>query len=221
MPGSLLQAVNAEAAGGLLGCALRIGKDGVGGALDSFLRFVPCAHAPYLHGPWPPVSTENVLIEDNIFNAGHGVAIGSETSGWIRDVVVRNSTLNNVEAAVRIKSCRGRGGGVERVSYGGARGTVDQAIQINLNYKKRRKTNASATPIIRNIDISDFTLRTTGSAVLCAGLVDSIVTNISVSNISITGSLSESCMDCEGTETRTSPKLCFARGPRGRGQPDV
>ena len=30
------------------------------------------------------ISTENVLIERNKFVSGHGVAIGSETSGWVR-----------------------------------------------------------------------------------------------------------------------------------------
>ena len=29
------------------------------------------------------ISTRNILIEKNDFQAGHGVSIGSETSGWI------------------------------------------------------------------------------------------------------------------------------------------
>ena len=32
------------------------------------------------------ISTENVVIEGNDLSGGHGVAIGSETSGWIRHV---------------------------------------------------------------------------------------------------------------------------------------
>jgi polygalacturonase len=53
------------------------------------------------------LAQENVLIERNDFVAGHGVAIGSETSGWIRDVVLRDLTMRGVEAVVRIKSTRG------------------------------------------------------------------------------------------------------------------
>ena len=31
------------------------------------------------------ISTQNVLLERNAFRAGHGVSIGSETGGWIRN----------------------------------------------------------------------------------------------------------------------------------------
>merc|ERR1712023_519010 len=39
------------------------------------------------------ISTQNVLIESNTFKEGHGVSIGSETSGWVRNITVRNSSL--------------------------------------------------------------------------------------------------------------------------------
>jgi len=83
------------------------------------------------------MSTENLLVENNIFKEGHGVSIGSETGGWIRNVVIRNSSLHGTNTAVRIKSMRGRGGGVENVLYEGFTGEVkSEAIQLTLNYKK-------------------------------------------------------------------------------------
>ena len=78
------------------------------------------------------ISTENVLIENNTLTAGHGVALGSETSGWIRDVIVRDMRLSGVEAVVRIKSMRGRGGGVERVSYERISGDVEEVLQVTV-----------------------------------------------------------------------------------------
>merc|ERR1712023_250160 len=39
------------------------------------------------------ISTQNVLIESNTFKEGHGVSIGSETSGRVRNITVRNSSL--------------------------------------------------------------------------------------------------------------------------------
>lgn len=55
---------------------------------------------------------------------------------------------------MRIKSKRGRGGGVERVLYERISGVVEQAIQINLVYKKKTEpTNASATPVVRDITV--------------------------------------------------------------------
>ena len=59
------------------------------------------------------ISTTNVLAEQNVFQQGHGVSIGSETSGWIRNVTIRDSNLDGTALAVRIKTMRGRGGGVE------------------------------------------------------------------------------------------------------------
>merc|ERR1712194_78743 len=82
------------------------------------------------------VSTQNVLAEKNRFLQGHGVSIGSETSGWVRNITIRDSFLNGTNLAVRIKSCRGRGGGVEDVLYDGLEGTTKEAIQLTLNYEK-------------------------------------------------------------------------------------
>jgi exo-poly-alpha-galacturonosidase len=160
------------------------------------------------------ISTENVLIENNFLANGHGVAIGSETSGWIRDVVVRHLTLNNVEAVVRIKSMRGRGGGVERILYENITGQVSQAIQINLNYKKAKKTNASATPIVRNIVVRDVSVVSTDSAILCDGLSDSAIQNLSISYVTVTAtngnssSLDQNCKYCNGHDLHTVPEFC-------------
>ena len=38
---------------------------------------------------------------------GHGVSIGSETSGWVRNITIRDSTLHGTNLAVRIKTMRG------------------------------------------------------------------------------------------------------------------
>jgi polygalacturonase len=46
------------------------------------------------------ISTRNVLIEANDFRAGHGVSIGSETSGWIQDVVIRDSNMSGTDRCV-------------------------------------------------------------------------------------------------------------------------
>ena len=63
------------------------------------------------------ISTNYVLAENNFFKAGHGVSIGSETSGWVRNVAIRNSSLDGTDTAVRIKSCRGRGGAMQAAVY--------------------------------------------------------------------------------------------------------
>lgn len=77
------------------------------------------------------VSTQHILAENNVFRQGHGVSIGSETSGWVRNVVIRNSYCNGTNTAVRIKSCRGRGGGVENIVYDNMTGSVGEAVQVS------------------------------------------------------------------------------------------
>ena len=72
---------------------------------------------------------------------------GSETSGWIRNITIRDSKLHGTNLAVRIKTMRGRGGGVEDVLYENLEGSVIAGIQLTENYAKgTKKTNFTATP---------------------------------------------------------------------------
>eukprot|EP01043_Picozoa_sp_COSAG02_P058525 COSAG02_NODE_7298_length_3077_cov_81.755876_4_plen_393_part_00 len=80
------------------------------------------------------ISTRNVLAEGNYFEKGHGVSIGSETSGWVTDVIVRDSILAGTNLAVRLKTSRGRGGGIERVLYENLSGHTNGGIQLNTHY---------------------------------------------------------------------------------------
>src|ERR1019366_8671434 len=62
--------------------------------------------------------TENVSITNCTVRHPHGaVTIGSETSGWIRNLVASNITCDGTQMGVRIKSRRGRGGGVEDARF--------------------------------------------------------------------------------------------------------
>ena len=126
--------------------------------------------------------------------------------------------LSGVEAVVRIKSMRGRGGGVERVSYERISGDVEEVLQINLAYKHARKTNASATPVVRDISLTDSVLTVSGRSskgkevpiVLCEGLDDSVVSNLTVGNLTLAGRVDgkQQCKYCEGRQETTTPKLC-------------
>lgn len=155
------------------------------------------------------ISTENVHIENNAFFYGHAISIGSETSGWIRDVVVRDNTLHGVEAVVRMKSQRGRGGGAERLLFQGMRGDVLTAIQINMEYKEAKATNASATPHFRDITVRNVTVTTADAAIMCDGLPEAPVTNLVVENVTIVGKVGQTCLNCFGSQNGTNPKLCM------------
>ena len=60
--------------------------------------------------------SENISIVGCTVHRAHGaVTIGSETSGWIRNLVAGNFTCWGTQMGVRLKSRRGRGGGIENV----------------------------------------------------------------------------------------------------------
>jgi hypothetical protein len=63
--------------------------------------------------------SENILIEDCHFAYGHGgVAMGSEITGDIRNVTVRNCRIDGDNwGPVRFKSQPGRGGTVENITF--------------------------------------------------------------------------------------------------------
>jgi polygalacturonase len=76
-----------------------VGDDGIcmkGGAGGEALKNGPC---------------ENILIEDNtVFHAHGGFVIGSEFSGGMYNIVVRNNTFSGTDTGIRFKSAPERGG---------------------------------------------------------------------------------------------------------------
>ena len=61
--------------------------------------------------------TENVSILHNHFYSGHGMSIGSETNGGVRNVLVDDLDMDGTTAGLRIKSNDTRGGEVSGVVY--------------------------------------------------------------------------------------------------------
>lgn len=159
------------------------------------------------------ISTTNVLIEENHFKAGHGVSIGSETSGWIQNVIVRNSNMSGTDRAVRIKSERGRGGGARNVTYSSMSGDVDEAISLTLKYEDDiLPTNNTATPEIHDLFISGLDLTAEKTYMTCEGLPESIISGVAMANVKVDGEGSSSlgCSFCSGTTAGDiSPDPCF------------
>lgn len=144
------------------------------------------------------ISTAHVLAEHNHFKQGHGVSLGSETSAWIYDVTIRDSIVDGTNVAVRIKSARGRGGGVRKVTYDNLVGRANEAIQLTLDYEKDvAPTNASATPQILDVDIRNLNIDAQRDALLCAGLDESTIRNVTLTNVTVTGKQAQQCAHCQ------------------------
>lgn len=56
------------------------------------------------------------ISSDTILH-GHGLSIGSYTSGGVYNISIHDNTMNGTVAGIRIKSARGRGGAVHALTY--------------------------------------------------------------------------------------------------------
>jgi polygalacturonase len=151
--------------------------------------------------------TSDVLITNCTYGHGHGVSIGSPTSGGISNFTVINCTFNNTDQGIRIKTDRDRGGYLHNLSYLNLRMTnVGFPILIYCSYNAtgayRNLNNltpaiaasypsspiGNRTPIYRDIIFSNITA--TVQPGRCAGLIwglpEMAVTNVLLQQVNIT-----------------------------------
>jgi polygalacturonase len=144
---------------------------------------------------------ENITVTDCTFLHGHGMSIGSETSGGVRNVQVRNCTFEGTENGIRIKSQRGKGGVVENVSYSDiTMKDVDPAITLTCYYmynsagdavqrsapeKDTAQAVSEKTPVFRNIQIKNLQATTKRGAGTILGLPESPIANVVLENVQI------------------------------------
>lgn len=140
---------------------------------------------------------ENIEITDCTIRHGHGISIGSETVGGVRNVTVRNCTFENTDNGLRIKSRRERGGVVENILYENCTLTnCRPALSIAAYYQQ--KTHAQfpendkaqpvtdTTPKFRNITIRNISGSATHDAGLIVGLPESPIENLVMENVTLT-----------------------------------
>ena len=140
------------------------------------------------------VPTEDVLIEDCVVYEGHGgFTIGSEMSGGVRNVLVRNCTFIGTDLGLRFKTARGRGGLVENVHVRGIRmsSIAGSAIDFNFLYASNGKpaeavaTPDEGTPTFRNILFEDIVSRGSKAAFTLRGLPEQPLQNITFRDVDL------------------------------------
>jgi len=146
----------------------------------------------------------DVTVTNCIFGTGHGVSIGSITSGDVSNLTVINCTYNGADYGIRMKSDNDRGGVVQNLNYCNLTMTnVGYPIVIYSYYKGYPTPNNitpqtamnqlstpynTNTPIWRNIVISNLTATaTTGNNI--AGIIwgrpEMSVSNLTLCNVTI------------------------------------
>ena len=141
--------------------------------------------------PGRDAACEDITVVDCTFLHGHGMSIGSETVGGVRNLTVRNCIFKDTVSGLRIKSYRGRGGLVENITYSDIKMT-DVKIPINITsyYPKIPKEDTAQpmtaeTPIYRDIRISNLRATSPQSAGFIVGLPECVVSNLTLENVQI------------------------------------
>ncbi|MGD0869268.1 MAG: glycoside hydrolase family 28 protein [Bryobacteraceae bacterium] len=139
--------------------------------------------------------SEDITITGcNVRHAHGAVTLGSETSGWIRRVVASNITCQGTEMGVRIKSSRGRAGGVEDVRFDNwTMNGVGQGINVTNYYLMEGEVRggeapvSNRTPVFRNIAISNMTIRGARVAIDIEGLPEMPISGLRIGNVVASG----------------------------------
>ena len=166
------------------GICIKSGKDA-----DGRKRGMPC---------------ENVVVDGCTVFAGHGgFVVGSEMSGGVRNISVRNCQFVGTDVGLRFKSTRGRGGIVENIYIDGISMTdiATYAVTFNMYYGGKSVAEVLAeggtslevttmpvteeTPIFRHIDIRNVNCYHAGYAMEFNGLPEMPIDGINLENISI------------------------------------
>lgn len=105
------------------------------------------------------IPTENVVIQNCVFEAGHGgVTMGSETSGGIRNVFAEDCSFDSpdLEMAMRFKTNPARGGFIEGIYLRRCNiKTAQYGLHMTLRYGGNGAIGGDSIPSVKRIDIRD------------------------------------------------------------------
>jgi len=143
---------------------------------------------------WSAASTD-IIIKHNTFLHGHGVSIGSYTTGGVDTMLVDSCTFNGTTNGIRIKSDRGRGGNVRNITYSNLTMTnVRYPIYFTAYYSgvpaqtDPPQTINSETPYFHDLSVINLNSANTASnsvAGIIMGLPEQPQTNIQLQNVTI------------------------------------
>jgi polygalacturonase len=165
-------------------------------------------------------ASEDITVTDCTFLHGHGMSIGSETLGGVRNVTVKNCTFEDTENGIRIKSQRGKGGLVENIVYEDIQmKNVDPAVTFTCYYMYSSAKDAvqkstpqqdvtqpmtDSTPIFKNISIRNLTATCQESAGMIVGLPESEISNVVFDHTKISAASGMKIENASGIQFKNS-----------------
>ena len=164
---------------------------------------------------------EDVTISDCKLGVGHGLSIGSYTTGGVRNVRCENIEFEGTTSGIRLKAARDRGGLVEQLVYRNlTMKNVRYPILITSYYPKMPKQPwddaeqpaGATTPFWRNVTIENLTATGAQTAMIFWGVPERPVSDISLKNVNVSAEKGGNC--CFASNIRCSEvQISAASGP--------
>ena len=152
----------------------------------------------------------HISILHNRFYSGHGMSIGSGTSGGVSAVRVSDLSIDGADNGIRIKSDRSRGGLVEDVSYENVcMKDVANPIVLTSMYTT---FPGDKLPIYRNIKLRNVHSVTPGWQIY-RGLDAEHKIEVLLDNVDAPGQVSAEDADLKVTGKSSAPPNCSDRFP--------
>jgi polygalacturonase len=140
----------------------------------------------------PLVPSSDIVIRDCTFVNGHGLSIGSEIAGGVKNVTVERVSFKGTRQGIRIKSGRGRGNDIGNFVYRDiTMDGVETPIQITMCYTGcgpgvAEQPMTEHTPRFHDIRIENLTATNAKNAIQVDGLPESPVKGLVLKNVKIT-----------------------------------
>lgn len=148
--------------------------------------------------------SEDIYISNCRFESGFGVAVGSEMSGDVRRVTVKDCIFKDTFSIGSVKTCRGRGGIIEDILFENVElnntstehsdckwfrgGIYVDSYYSNNEISKELLPVSEETPMMKNITFRNAKVDTCGgNAIYISGLPEMHCQNITLENISAVG----------------------------------
>ena len=162
--------------------------------------------------------TENMIVDNcKVFKGHGGFVVGSEMSGGVRNIAVRNCQFLGTDVGLRFKSNRGRGGVVENIYISDIYmfDIATDSFLFDLFYGGKSASEAledgdapaavsqlppvtAETPVFRNIYVKNIVSRNARRAMYFNGLPEMNISNINVENAWISSLLGAELSESDG-----------------------
>ena len=173
-------------------------------------------------------ASENYLVENCRFFHGHGMSVGSGTSGGLTNLTVRDCTFDGTQAGVRLKADIHNGGLVDDLSYSNlTMKNVDIPILVSSYYNNtspwaysipQRALAAkglsviATTPRWRHIHIADITATGAATAAFIVGRPEMPITDFYLRHVDIAAAAGMHIVNAD--ITMRSCRITAGKGPQ-------